>query len=74
MPNLERLEEQPDESMLAELWVGADAEGFPFEFLPWMLSWGSRVEVLEPENLRVARLEEIRCMEEEAGQPISDGK
>ena len=32
--------------------VNTDKRGFPFEMLGWVLSWGSLVEVLEPESLR----------------------
>ncbi|XOB98224.1 helix-turn-helix transcriptional regulator [Deinococcota bacterium DY0809b] len=49
---LEVLREEPDGSLLAQVEVGVDDEGFPIEILPWIQSWGPRVEVLEPENLR----------------------
>jgi len=49
---LEVLSQEPDGSLLAQVEVGVDDEGFPIEILPWIQSWGPRVEVLEPENLR----------------------
>ncbi|RIH82821.1 WYL domain protein [Meiothermus luteus] len=39
--------------------VNTDQRGFPFEILGWVLSWGSLVEVREPENLRRRWEEEI---------------
>lgn len=62
LPNLERVEDLSDGGVRAEFVVGTDEEGFPFEFLPWVLSWGSRVEVLEPQNFRKRWLDEIKGM------------
>ncbi len=59
-PGLEIEERLEDGSLIARLEVGADAEGFPIEVLPWVQSWGPRVEVLEPENLRVRWIEEAK--------------
>jgi len=49
---LEILGQEADGSLLAQVEVGVDDEGFPIEIFPWIQSWGPRVEVLEPENLR----------------------
>ncbi len=51
-PGLEVEQTLPDGSLVAGLEVGVDHDGFPTEILPWVQSWGPRVEVLEPENLR----------------------
>lgn len=40
--------------------VNTDLQGYPFELLGWVLSWGSLVEVVAPEHLRERWLEEIR--------------
>lgn len=50
----------PDGSVELDLQAGADAGGVPHELLPWLLSWGARVEVLEPEPLRRHWLNELR--------------
>ena len=59
---LEVLREEPDGSLLAQVEVGVDDEGFPIEIFPWIQSWGPRVEVLEPGTLRKRWLSEIREM------------
>ncbi|PZA07706.1 MULTISPECIES: CRISPR-associated endonuclease Cas3'' [unclassified Meiothermus] len=63
-PNLRELEEGDDGSLVVELRVGADEEGFPLELLSWIQGWGPRVEVLEPEVLRQRWLEEARAVVE----------
>lgn len=40
--------------------VNTDLQGYPFELLGWVLSWGDLVEVIAPEHLRERWLEEIR--------------
>jgi CRISPR-associated helicase Cas3/CRISPR-associated endonuclease Cas3-HD len=47
---------------LVEITVGADSDGFPLELLPWIQSWGPRVEVLEPQSLRERWLEEAQAV------------
>jgi len=59
-PNLQELEEGDDGSLVVEVAVGADEDGFPIELLSWVQSWGPRVEVLEPEGLRQVWLAEAR--------------
>ena len=59
---LEVLQEEPDGSLLAQVEVGVDDEGLPIEILPWIQSWGPRVEVLEPENLRLRWQEEALAL------------
>lgn len=58
-----------DGSTLVQITVGTDAEGFPLELLPWIQSWGPRVEVLEPESLRRAWLAEARAVLEQYAAP-----
>lgn len=50
----------PDEQGRLEAWiqVGTTNDGFPLEILSWVQSWGPRVEVLSPANLRERWLEE----------------
>ncbi|WP_018465582.1 CRISPR-associated endonuclease Cas3'' [Calidithermus timidus] len=59
-PNLRELQQQDDGSLVVEVTVGTDEEGFPIELLSWVQSWGPRVEVLEPEKLRQTWLAEAR--------------
>jgi len=61
-PGLEVEQTLPDGSLVAGLEVGVDHEGFPTEILPWVQSWGPRVEVLEPENLRKRWREEALAL------------
>uniref|UniRef100_A0A7C3HG05 CRISPR-associated endonuclease Cas3 n=1 Tax=Meiothermus ruber TaxID=277 RepID=A0A7C3HG05_MEIRU len=68
-PNLQILEQLEGGSTLVQITVGTDTEGFPLELLPWIQSWGPRVEVLEPESLRRAWLAEARAVLEQYGQP-----
>jgi predicted DNA-binding transcriptional regulator YafY len=51
----ERLEEQPDGSLLWRAWVAE-----PQEMLPWIRGWGADVEVLEPEELRRGLMREAK--------------
>jgi len=51
----ERVEEQPDGSLL---WRARIAE--PQEMVPWIRGWGADVEVLEPKELREALVSESR--------------
>ncbi|MEZ4631646.1 MAG: CRISPR-associated helicase Cas3' [Deinococcales bacterium] len=51
-PQLDITSYQEDGAIIATLEVGADNKGFAREILPWIQSWGPRVEVLEPKNLR----------------------
>ncbi|GGJ27345.1 helix-turn-helix transcriptional regulator [Deinococcus roseus] len=57
-PNLTITHEFADGSSIASIQVGTDLQGFPREILPWVLSWGSKVQVLEPQSLR------DRCQQE----------
>ena len=52
--------QQAGDAVLAEVVVGTDDSGFPLEILSWVQSWGPRVEVLGPENLRERWLEDAR--------------
>lgn len=56
-----------DGYILVEIVVGTDSDGFPLELLPWIQSWGPRVEVLEPQSLRLVWLEEARTLLERYG-------
>jgi CRISPR-associated endonuclease/helicase Cas3 len=66
-PNLKELEECDDGSLVVEVAVGADEDGFPIELLSWVQSWGPRVEVLEPDFFRQRWLEEARAVMERYG-------
>ena len=59
-PNLRVTAELPDGGLEVSVEVGTDDKGFPREILPWVQSWGPRVEVLEPEALRRRWLDEAR--------------
>ncbi|RIH86860.1 CRISPR-associated endonuclease Cas3'' [Calidithermus roseus] len=59
-PNLKELGQRDDGSLVVEVTVGTDEDGFPIELLSWVQSWGPRVEVLEPANLRDTWLAEAR--------------
>lgn len=45
--------------------VNTDPDGYPFELLGWVLSWGSLVEVVAPADLRARWLREIRTLAEQ---------
>lgn len=49
-----------DGSLTASVRAGVDGSGLPREVLPWILSWGPRVEVLGPDNVRAHWLRELR--------------
>lgn len=42
--------------------VNTGPDGYPFELLGWVLSWGSLVEVVAPADLRARWLQEIRTL------------
>ncbi|MCS7194747.1 MAG: CRISPR-associated endonuclease Cas3'' [Meiothermus sp.] len=65
-PNLRVLEQLEGGYTLVEIEIdpGKHPCGFPLELLSWVLSWGARVEVLEPPALRRAWLEEARAIVE----------
>jgi predicted DNA-binding transcriptional regulator YafY len=42
--------------------VNTGPDGYPFELLGWVLSWGSLVEVVAPEDLRARWLQEISAL------------
>lgn len=46
--------------LTVELEVGVDRTGFPREVFPWIQSWGPRVEVVSPRNLRDRWIREAR--------------
>lgn len=51
----------PDGSAELEIRAGTDHTGLPRELIPWILSWGPRAEVLEPEPVRQHWLAELRA-------------
>ncbi|MEW6421540.1 MAG: WYL domain-containing protein [Deinococcota bacterium] len=51
----------PDGSAELEIRAGTDHTGLPRELIPWILSWGPRVEVLAPEPVRQHWLAELRA-------------
>jgi predicted DNA-binding transcriptional regulator YafY len=59
-PNLHVTAELPRGGLEVMVQAGTDDQGFPREILPWVQSWGPRVEVLEPEALRRRWLDEAR--------------
>ncbi|MBF6593305.1 MAG: CRISPR-associated helicase Cas3' [Thermaceae bacterium] len=61
-PNFKKVEQLEDGHILVEIETGTDDQGFPLELLPWIQSWGPRVEVLEPQNLRQTWLAEARAL------------
>lgn len=61
-PNLQQIGQLEDGSILVVIIVGTQEDGFPLELLSWVQSWGSRVEVLEPQNLRQRWLDEARLV------------
>lgn len=72
-PNLQVVEQLEGGYTLVEINVGTNDEGFPLELLPWIQSWGPRVEVVEPPGLRERWLEEARALVEKYGGGESDG-
>ncbi len=61
-PNLVLKEELADGSLEVEIKVGTDNAGFPREILPWVQSWGPRVDVLAPKALRERWLSEASAV------------
>ncbi|MCH1927331.1 WYL domain-containing protein, partial [Shewanella sp. C31] len=59
-PGLRIEEERPDGSVLARLEAAPFKGGVPWEVLAWVQSFGPRVEVLSPPELRRLWLEEAR--------------
>ncbi len=57
-PNLRVERELADGSLEVEIKAGTDNTGFPKELLPWVQSWGPRVDVLAPKALRERWLSE----------------
>jgi predicted DNA-binding transcriptional regulator YafY len=57
-PNLNIEAELSDGGLEVIVQVGTDSDGFPREILPWVQSWGPRIEVIAPEALRQRWLEE----------------
>ena len=60
-PNLRIERELPDGALEVSIRAGT-VDGFPLEILSWVQSWGPRVEVLAPENLRERWLSEARLV------------
>lgn len=65
-PGMTEPEIQNDSSALVTIRAGVDNTGLPREVIPWILSWGPRVEVLGPENVRQHWLGELRAALENA--------
>lgn len=61
-PNLQIEALDRDGYIHASVEVGTDDEGFPLEVLSWVQSWGARVEVLAPANLRERWIAEARTV------------
>jgi predicted DNA-binding transcriptional regulator YafY len=61
-PNVKSKRDLKDKSIEVEITAGTDSTGFPRELLPWIQSWGPRVEVIEPQDLKERWLEEARAV------------
>jgi len=79
-PGLHLEEELPDGSLLARLEAAPFKDGVPYEVLAWIQSFGPRVEVLSPPELRRLWLEEARRLlelygtrQEVSGTPLKVG-
>jgi predicted DNA-binding transcriptional regulator YafY len=70
-PNVKSRQNLPDGSIEVEITAGTDNTGLPRELLPWIQSWGPRVEVIEPQNLRQRWLEEARAVTEQYAPNLS---
>ncbi|RDI95816.1 CRISPR-associated helicase Cas3' [Meiothermus sp. QL-1] len=72
-PNLQILGQLEGGYTLVEIQLdpGSHTDEFPLELLSWVLSWGSRVEVLEPPSLRQSWLAEVRAVLERYGNTSS---
>jgi predicted DNA-binding transcriptional regulator YafY len=60
IPNAVTQEKVVDGWLEVTIRAGVDDQGLPRELLPWVLSWGQWVDVLEPAVLREAWLENLR--------------
>lgn len=61
-PNLGNQRDLEDGSLEVEITAGTDSTGLPRELLPWIQSWGPRVEVIEPQELKARWLEEASAV------------
>ncbi|GAA5336045.1 helix-turn-helix transcriptional regulator [Thermus hydrothermalis] len=69
-PGLEIERELPDGGLLARVKAAPFKGGVPWEVLAWIQSFGPRVEVLAPAELRALWLEEARKVLEKAATPV----
>jgi predicted DNA-binding transcriptional regulator YafY len=58
--NLTVTREHADGTLEAHIQVGVDKSGLPREALAWISSWGPRIEVIGPPDVRARWLEEAR--------------
>jgi predicted DNA-binding transcriptional regulator YafY len=58
----EQVVELEDGSLLWRAWIAE-----PQEMLPWIRGWGADCEVLEPENVRLGLIEEVKKLKERYG-------
>jgi predicted DNA-binding transcriptional regulator YafY len=79
-PGLHLEEALPDGSLLARLEAAPFKDGVPYEVLAWIQSFGPRVEVLSPPELRHLWLEEAKRLlelygtrHEVSGTPLKVG-
>jgi predicted DNA-binding transcriptional regulator YafY len=73
-PNVRSRQDLPDGSLEVEITAGTDSTGFPRELLPWIQSWGPRVEVIEPHNLKERWLEEAKAVVDQHMKPSTRHK
>nr|WP_245526796.1 WYL domain-containing protein [Marinithermus hydrothermalis] len=69
-PGLEVEEKFPDGSLQARILAAPFKGGVPWEVLAWVQSFGPRVEVLSPPELRALWLEEARQVLAKASEPV----
>lgn len=65
-PGMSEPQIHADSSILVTIEAGVDNTGLPREVIPWILSWGPRVEVLGPEKVRLHWLSELQAALENA--------
>ena len=65
-PNM-TIESNDAQGLTVKVRAGTDNSGLPREFLPFVLGWSSRVEVLDPPNVRAHWLAEARAVLEQFG-------
>ena len=68
-PNLTNLRNGQGETLEATLTAGLDNHGVPLEAMPFILSWGAKIEVISPVHIRELWLAEIRLAFQNHAKP-----